>query len=80
MNLNPFDLLILIGLAQGLLFGLVVLFGKLFKDKVNRFLAYSVIMISIIGLDQWMSSRGLDEKYYFIKYTHIHFHNPHLHQ
>lgn len=68
MNLNPFDLLILIGLSQGLLFGLVVLFGKLFKDKVNRFLAYSVIMISIIGLDQWLSSRGLDEKYYFIDF------------
>ena len=68
MNLNPFDLLILIGLSQGLLFGLVVLFGKLFKGKVNRFLAYSVIMISIIGLDQWMSSRDLDEKYYFIDF------------
>ena len=70
MNLNPFDLLILIGLSQGLLFGLVVLFGKLFKDKVNRFLAYSVIMISVIGLDQWLSSRGFDEKYYFIDLQH----------
>ncbi|MEM8527195.1 MAG: helix-turn-helix domain-containing protein [Bacteroidota bacterium] len=68
MNLNPFDLLILIGLSQGLLFGMVVLFGKLFKDKINRFLAYAVIMISIIGLDQWLCSRDLDEEYYFIDF------------
>jgi len=68
MNFNPFDLLILIGLSQGILFGLVVLFGKLFKGKVNRFLAYSVMMLSIIGIDQWLASRGVGEKYYFIDF------------
>ncbi|MEL6718234.1 MAG: helix-turn-helix domain-containing protein [Bacteroidota bacterium] len=68
MNLNLFDILVLIGLSQGVLFGLVLLFGKLFKGKVNRFLAYSIIMLSIIGLDQWLSSRGMDEKYYIIDF------------
>ena len=60
------DILILISLSQGIIFGLVVLLGKLFKDKANKHLAFSVILISIIGLEKWLSMWGFEEKYLLI--------------
>ncbi len=43
MTLEWIDILILLGLSQGILFSLALLFGKLFSDKTNRFLAYSIL-------------------------------------
>jgi len=66
MEFNLLDILILISLSQGIIFGLVVLMGQLFKNKTNKFLAYSVILISIIGLEKWLSMWGFEEKYLFV--------------
>ena len=68
MKLELIDIFILIGLSQGILFSLALLFGKLFSDKTNRFLAYSIIMTVIIGLNEWASEKGLSEIYYFIDF------------
>lgn len=66
MKFNLLDILILISLSQGIIFGLVVLLGKLFKDKANKYLAFSVILISIIGLEKWLSMWGFEEKYLLV--------------
>lgn len=68
MEFNLLDILILISLSQGIIFGLVVLFGKLFKHNTNKYLAFSVILISIIGLDKWLAMWDFQKKYYFIDF------------
>ncbi len=68
MTLEWIDIFILLGLSQGILFSLALLFGKLFNDKTNRFLAYSILLIIIMGLNDWACIKGLDEQYYFIDF------------
>ena len=68
MNINLLDILILISLSQGLIFGLALLFSKLFKGSTNKYLAYSIMMISIIGLNEWLSGWDFDEQYYVIDF------------
>ena len=57
MTLELIDVFILIGLSQGILFSLALLLGKLFSDNTNKFLAYSIIITVIIGLDVWASEK-----------------------
>ena len=66
MEFQLLDILVLIGLSQGFVFGLAVLNSKLFKGTPNRFLAYSVLLVVLIGLNDWLSVRDFDETYYFI--------------
>lgn len=68
MNLNLLDLLILVSLLQGVLLGILLLSGRLFKSAINKFLAFFILALSVIGLDDWLSSRDYDEKYYFIDF------------
>lgn len=68
MNLNLLDLLILVSLLQGVLLGVLLLSGRLFKSTINKFLAFFILMLSIIGLDDWLTSRDYEEQYYFIDF------------
>ena len=62
------NILMLIGLSQGIIFGIVLIFGKIFKDKTNRYLAYSIIMVAIIGFNEWATDQHLDDVYYWIDF------------
>ena len=62
------DILMLIGLSQGIIFGIVLMYGKIFKDKTNRYLAFSIIILSIIGLNEWAIDQRLDDTYYLIDF------------
>lgn len=68
MEVNLLDILVLLSLAQGFIFGFVLLFSPIFKGSPNKYLAFSIIMISIIGMNQWLSDWGFDDRYYFIDY------------
>ncbi len=68
MNVNLLDLLVLIGLSQGFVFGAVLLFSRFFRGTANRYLAYSIIMVSIIGINLWLTGWDLDEQYYAIDF------------
>jgi len=68
MQLTLLDILVLLSLPQGFLFGFVLLFSRVFKGSPNRYLAYFVIIISIIGMDEWLSTWGYAEQYYAIDY------------
>ncbi|MEL6251824.1 MAG: helix-turn-helix domain-containing protein [Bacteroidota bacterium] len=68
MEVNLLDILVMLSLAQGFIFGFVLLFSPIFKGSPNKYLAYSIIMISIIGMNQWLSDWGFDDQYYFIDY------------
>ena len=68
MEINLLDILVLAGLSQGAIFGMILLFSRVFRETTNRFLGYSVIMLSIVGLNQWLSGWDFDEQYYFIDF------------
>ena len=66
MEVNLLDILVMLSLAQGFIFAFVLLFSPIFKGSPNKYLAFSLVMISIIGMNQWLSEWGFDDKYYFM--------------
>ena len=66
MDINLLDLVILVSLAQGFVFGVGILLSKAFRSTPARLLAYSIMMIATIGLNIWLSRWDFDEQYYFI--------------
>jgi AraC-like DNA-binding protein len=66
MPFNLWDILILVSLAQGLLFGLAILSSSSYKKSPARYLAYSIIMTAIIGGNEWLSGWDFDDQYYLI--------------
>ena len=68
MDINLLDLVILVSLAQGFVFGLGILLSKAFRSTPARLLAYSIMMIATIGLNIWLSRWDFDEQYYFIDF------------
>lgn len=68
MDINLLDLVILVSLAQGLVFGLGILLSEAFRATPARLLAYSIMMIATIGLNIWLSRWNFDEQYYFIDF------------
>ncbi|MEL6846571.1 MAG: hypothetical protein AAFP02_25475, partial [Bacteroidota bacterium] len=64
MPINLIDILILVSLAQGVLLAILLLFSPFFKGNHNAYLAASIIMIVIIGLEDWLADRDYDEVYY----------------
>ena len=68
MDFSLWDILILVSLGQGMAFGLAVLFSKSFRSAPNEQLAYSIMMIAMIGFNEWLSGWNFDDKYYFIDF------------
>lgn len=68
MPFSLLDLTIFISLAQGLVFGGILLSAPQFKGTDSRYLAYTIMMVSVIGLNEWLSSWGFDNQYYFIDF------------
>jgi AraC-like DNA-binding protein len=68
MDFTLWDILILVSLGQGMAFGLAVLLSKSFRNRSNNQLAYSIIMISVIGFNDWLSGWNFDDQYYFIDF------------
>ena len=68
MTFNLWDILILVSLAQGLIFGLVVLGTPFFKNTPSKYLAFAVILIAVIGLNEWLSGWNFDDQYYLIDF------------
>lgn len=68
MELNLLDIFILICLSQGFLLGCMLIFVQRFSSNGNHFLGYTVILISIIQLDTWLTALGFAEKYFFVDF------------
>lgn len=68
MNISLIDIFLLISLLQGFIFGLVVLTGGLFRQKPNKYLAFSVIILTIIGMDLWLTVKGYTAQYYILDF------------
>ncbi|MEL6671007.1 MAG: AraC family transcriptional regulator [Bacteroidota bacterium] len=66
MPINFLDILILLCLLQGFLFAGIVFTTRFFHGKHNRLLAASIFMVSMIGLDEWLTQFDLDDDYYLL--------------
>lgn len=68
MEIKLLDILILLSLSQGFIFGFAILFLDFFKRSPNQYLAYSIMMLSIIGVNELLDTWGLDDDYYLIDF------------
>lgn len=66
MPFRLLDLLLLICLSQGFIFGFTVLFSSFFRAKANSYLAYAIILIAVIGIAEWLSGWNFDDQYYLV--------------
>lgn len=69
MELELFDLLLLVSFAQGLIFGIMVIVSPTLRQSPSLFLGIGVMLISIIGANLLLSNWGFDDRYYFIDYA-----------
>ncbi len=70
MRINIFNTLILTGIIQGIIFAYVVLSSSYFKSIANKYLAISILALSLNNLNYWFWDTGLmiEDSIYFLTY------------
>lgn len=63
LNFNFFNVLIVIGIAHGIVFGLIIFVNKNLRSKTNMYLAFSVFALCFSNLQYWLIDIGLDPGY-----------------
>lgn len=53
MNFETLDFLILIGVTQGFIFAIIILFSRFFKNKANLYLGISLLLGVFINIQYW---------------------------
>ncbi|WP_109438945.1 AraC family transcriptional regulator [Aquimarina sp. AU119] len=53
MEISFLEIFVLIGVIHGFVLGIVILFSRFFKNKDNTYLGYTLIILSIIGVNNW---------------------------
>lgn len=59
LNINFWNLLILMGIIQGIIFGIIVLFNKKYSSRTNSFLAFTAFSLSLSNLQYWFIDSDL---------------------
>lgn len=68
MHLNFWEVIVLLSLAQGVVFGVIFLNSKMpFHSDNNKFLALSILILSIIGLDELLETKQINDHYYILE-------------
>jgi AraC-like DNA-binding protein len=70
MKINIFNIIIICGVIQGLIFSFIVLGKKKYAEKSYKYLALLVLVISLSNLYYWFKDTGIskDFQYYFVFY------------
>lgn len=71
LSLNVYNIIILMGIIQGVIFSIVVLFNKKYYSKTNAYLAYTSICLSLSNLQYWFTDTNLSKKYAFLDWLRI---------
>jgi AraC-like DNA-binding protein len=71
LSLNVYNIIILLGIIQGVIFSLVIFFNKKFYSKSNVYLAYTSISLSLSNLQYWFTDTNLVKKYVFLDWLRI---------
>jgi len=68
MHLNFWEIIVLLSLVQGVIFGIVFLNSKMvFYSENNKFLALSIFLLSIIGIDELLETNQINDQYYLLE-------------
>jgi len=68
VQLNFWEIIVLLSLVQGVVFGIIFFNSKLlFHSENNKFLALSIFLLSIIGLDELLETNEINEQYYLLE-------------
>lgn len=59
MNINFWNILIFAGIVQGIIFGIIVLTSSYFNSKANKYLALTILTLSLSNLNNWFWDTGL---------------------
>ena len=62
LNLNIFNLLILLGILHGFIFGVILLLNKNLRRRANTYLALTVYSLSLSNLQYWLLDTGITLK------------------
>ncbi|WP_435315598.1 helix-turn-helix domain-containing protein [Cellulophaga fucicola] len=71
MNLNIFNLIIISGIIQGVVFTLVVLFNKKYKSNTSKYIAFVVLFLSLSNFQYWLIDIEFAKAYPFLKFLFI---------
>ena len=71
LNFNIYNILIISGIIQGFLFGIVVLFSKKYRSTPNKYLAQAVIYLSLNNLYFWLTDTNISNSYIDYEYLNI---------
>jgi len=71
LNVNFWNLLILMGIIQGIIFGIIVLFNKKYSSRTNSYLAYTAFSLSFSNLQYWFIDSNLTNKLPFLFWFRI---------
>lgn len=58
MNLGLLDIFNLIGIIHGFILAIIVLYSKFFRSKTNSYLGITLLLISIVGINNWFWDLG----------------------
>ncbi|MDY8134214.1 helix-turn-helix domain-containing protein [Aquimarina sp. 2201CG5-10] len=58
MEISFIEIFVLIGIIHGFTLGLIILFSRFFKNKDNAYLGYGLIILSIVGMNNWFWDLG----------------------
>ena len=62
LNINFFNIVILVGIIHGLIFSLVIAFNKKLHSKTNYFLVLTTLALALSNLQYWFMDTGLIQR------------------
>ncbi len=74
LDFNFFNIIIFAGIVQGFLFSIVVLTSKAFSGKANKYLALTIISLSLNNLYYWFIDIGLETEFEEINLFYLPWH------
>ncbi|WP_298556224.1 hypothetical protein [uncultured Algibacter sp.] len=60
LNFNIYNLIIFSGILQGLIFSIVIFFNKHYSSKTNKYIALTVLVLSLSNLQYWFLDVGFN--------------------
>lgn len=58
MEISFIEIFVLIGIIHGFILGGIILFSKFFKNNDHAYLGYTLIILSVIGINNWFWDHG----------------------
>ncbi|MEW7279458.1 AraC family transcriptional regulator [Aquimarina sp. 2201CG1-2-11] len=58
MELSFLEIFVLIGIVHSFVLAVIILYSKFFKSKENFYLAYTFVVLSVVGINNWFWDLG----------------------